>query len=81
MDIAVKKIELIDWLIRVKDEKLIQRIEALREDSARENYEARMPKTMDELEIKLKLSRQDIEAGCVHSQKEVEDFFKAKFVA
>jgi adenylate kinase family enzyme len=81
MDMAVKKIELIDWLIRVKDEKMIQRIEELRKDSTKDAYEDRMPKTMEELDIKLERSRQDIDAGRIHSQKEVEDFFKAKFVA
>jgi hypothetical protein len=81
MDMAVKKIELIDWLIRVKDEKMIQRIEELRKDSTKDAYGDRMPKTMEELDIKLERSRQDIDAGRIHSQKEVEDFFKAKFVA
>jgi hypothetical protein len=81
MDIAVKKIELIEWLIRLQDEKLIQRIEQLRKGMAKEAYGTRMPSTMEELERKLERSGQDIEAGRVHTQDNVEKFFKTKFVA
>ena len=35
MNIALKKIELIEWLSRLQDEKLIKRIEALRQGSAK----------------------------------------------
>lgn len=44
MDITLKKIELIDWLTRLQDEKLIQKIEALRKGSAKDAYVARTPK-------------------------------------
>ncbi len=33
MDIAVKKVELIEWLVRLQDESIIQRVEDLRKDS------------------------------------------------
>jgi hypothetical protein len=33
MDIAVKKIELIEWLSRLQDEKLIKKVEGLRKES------------------------------------------------
>jgi hypothetical protein len=80
MDIALKKIELIEWLARLKDEKLIERVEALKNSSAKEAYEARMPKTMGDLQEKLNRSCEDISAGRLHSQEEVENFFQAKFV-
>lgn len=78
MDIAVKKIELIEWLAKVKDKKLLLRVEALRKVSAKEAYEKRMPKTNAELQKKLDRGRADIIAGRVYAQSEVEAFFMSK---
>ncbi len=78
MDIAVKKVELIEWLARLQDEKLIQRIETLKKGSIKELYEQRMPKTMEELQAKLDKSEKDINTGKVHSQEAVENHFKAR---
>ena len=79
MDIALKKIELIKWLARLQDESLIQKIEVLRKGSVKDIYEKRMPETTNDLEAKLDRSEQDIKTGKVHSQEEVETFFKTKF--
>lgn len=79
MDIAVKKVELIEWLARLQDEKLIQRIEMLRKSSIKDLYEQRMPRTMEELHTRLNQSEQAIQEGKVHSQEEVENYFKARF--
>jgi len=79
MDIAVKKVELIEWLARLQDEKLIQRIETLRKNSIQELYEQRMPKTREALQAKLNQSEKDINAGKVYSQEEVENYFNARF--
>ena len=79
MDVAVKKIELIEWLARLQDEKLIQRFETLRKGSIKEMYEQQMPKTMEQLQAKLEQSEKDIAEGKVHSQDEVEKYFKARF--
>ncbi len=79
MDIAVKKVELIEWLVRLQDEKLIQRIDTLKKGSVKSLYEQRMPKTMEEIQAKLDRSEKDINAGNVHSQEEVENYFKTKF--
>ncbi|MBS1979413.1 MAG: hypothetical protein JST46_18730 [Bacteroidetes bacterium] len=79
MDIAVKKVELIEWLARLQDEKLIQRIENLKKASAKELYEQRMPKTSKELELKLSQSNKDIVDAKVHSQENVERHFEARF--
>lgn len=79
MDIAVKKVELIEWLARLQDEKLIQRIESLRKGSVKELYEQRMPTTMEELEAKLVRAEMDVSEGKVHSQEEVESYFNARF--
>jgi hypothetical protein len=79
MDIAVRKVELIEWLARLQDEKLIQRIETLKKGSIKELYEQRMPKTEQELETKLNRSEDDVKGGRVHSQDEVEHHFKGRF--
>ncbi len=79
MDIAIKKVELIEWLVRVQDQTLIERVEALRKQAAKEAYEKSMPKTPDELQASLDRSQEAILAGRVHTQAEVEAIFKAKF--
>lgn len=79
MDIAVKKVELIEWLARLQDEKLIQRIETLRKGSVKELYEQRIPRTVEELQARLDRSEKDINEGKVYSQEEVENYFKARF--
>jgi len=79
MDIAVKKVELIEWLARLQDEKLIQRIETLRKSSIQELYEQQMPKTREALQAKLNQSEKDINEGKVYSQEEVENYFNARF--
>lgn len=79
MDIALKKVELIEWLTRLQDEKLIQRIELLRKGSVDELYEQRIPKTMEALQEKLDRSDAAIKEGKVHSQEDVENYFKARF--
>jgi hypothetical protein len=78
MDLAVKKVELIEWLVRLQDEKLIKQIEALRRGSVKDSYELRMPKNMSELQEKLDRSEQSIRTGHIQTQEDVEIFFKAK---
>jgi hypothetical protein len=78
MDIALKKVELIEWLVRLQDEKLIQRIETLKRGSIKELYDQRMPKTVEELDAKLSQSENDIKEGKVHSQEDVESYFKGR---
>ena len=79
MNIAGKKIELIEWLVRLQDEKLIQRIENLKNDARREVFEKRTPKTIEELQSKLEQSESDINSGRVYAQEEVENYLKGKF--
>ncbi|MBT1703060.1 hypothetical protein [Chryseosolibacter indicus] len=79
MDISVKKIELIEWLARLQDESLIEKIEMLRKGSIKDIYEQRIPKTIEDLEEKLDRSEQNIKTGKVFSQEDAESFFKTKF--
>jgi hypothetical protein len=79
MDIAIRKVELIEWLARLQDENVIQRVETLKKGAVNELYEQRTPRTMSEMHAKLDKSEKDIQSGKVHSQEEVEGYFKAKF--
>jgi len=54
MNIAVKKIELIEWLTRLQDEKLIKKVEGLRKEAESDWW--------DTLTVE---QREDIEAGLV----------------
>jgi len=78
MDIALKKVELIEWLVKLQDEKIIQRIETIKKGSAQGIYEQQMPKTREEIQARLDQAEKDIIAGNVHTQEEVESYFKAK---
>jgi hypothetical protein len=75
MNLAVKKIELINWLTK-QDEAMINKIDSLRKSSIEKVYSSRMG---DNLESKLKRSESDIKAGRTNSQDEVESYFNSKF--
>ncbi len=79
MDLAVKKVELIEWLIQLKDENMLNRIESLKQGSIESYYNSRMPKNELELKKKLDQSEKDIEQGRTYSQQEVEARFLTKF--
>ncbi len=76
MELAVKKIELINWLTR-QDEAMVQKIDALRKSSMEPAYLARMG---EKLESKLNRSEADIKNGRNQSQEEVETYFKSKSI-
>jgi len=75
MDLAVKKIELINWLTK-QDEAMIKKIDILRKSSIESLYSGRMSES---LETKLKRSEMDIKDGRTHIQDEVESYFESKF--
>jgi hypothetical protein len=74
MDLAVKKIELINWLTR-QDEAMIKKIDMLRQSSMESSYAARMGENID---AKLERSEYDIKSGKTHTQEEVHLYFKNK---
>lgn len=74
MDLAVKKIELINWLTK-QDEAMIKKVDILRKSSIESAYSARMS---ENLQSKLERSDSDIKAGKTHGQDEVESYFKNK---
>ncbi|AKP51257.1 hypothetical protein [Cyclobacterium amurskyense] len=75
MHLAVKKIELINWLT-TQDETMIKKVDALRRSSIESAYRARMG---EDLESKLTRSKADRKSGKTHSQEDVENFFKSKW--
>jgi hypothetical protein len=75
MNLAVKKIELINWLTK-QDEAMINKIDSLRKSSIEKVYSSRMS---DSLGSKLERSESDIKAGRTASQHEVESYFNRKF--
>lgn len=70
MDLALKKIELINWLTK-QDESMIKKIENLRQGSIEEAYKNRMN---EDLEAKLSRAQSDIAAGRTYSQSDVQFF-------
>jgi hypothetical protein len=74
MNLAVKKIELINWLTK-QDEAMINKIDSLRKSSIEKVYSSRMS---DSLGSKLERSESDIKAGRTASQHEVESHFNRK---
>jgi hypothetical protein len=75
MDLAVKKIELINWLTR-QDEAMVEKIDALRKSSMESAYHSRMG---EKLESKLNRSEADFKSGRIHSQEYVETYLESKF--
>ena len=73
MDIAVKKVELIEWLARVKDKAVIRKVENLKNQSIKESYEAKLkPMSSKAYKAILEKSEEDYKQGRVISQKALE---------
>lgn len=72
MDLALRKIELIDWL-KNQDKKIIDQIDEIRKSELRKSYANRME---EDVSSKLERSDLDIAQGKTKSQEEVEAFFK-----
>ncbi len=79
MNLAVKKIELIEWLARLEDEQTINKIEDLKRTSIGKSLEERTPKSEKELRYKLEKSEDDIKYGRVSAHEKVEEYFKSRF--
>ena len=73
MDLAVKKIELIEWLAKVKDKTVIKKVESLKNQAIKESYESKL-KLMSSKAYKavLEKSEEDFKEGNVISQKALE---------
>ena len=73
MDIAVKKIELIEWLTKVQDKTMIKKVEDLKNQSIKSLYEAKLkPMSSKAYKVMLEKSEEDYKLGRVISQKALE---------
>lgn len=73
MDVAVKKVELIEWLARVQDKAVIKKIESLKNQSIKESYESKLkPMTSKAYKAMLEKSEEDYRKGRVISQSALE---------
>ena len=59
MDLAVKKIELIEWLTRLQDEKLIKKVESLRKEAEADWWDTLTVEQQEDIEAGVA----DLEAG------------------
>ena len=70
MDIAVKKVELIEWLARLQDKSLIEQVDRLKKKSVTEAYETKMkPMTSIEYKSMLDAAEEDLKNGRITSQE------------
>ena len=74
MDLAERKINIINWLLRVSDTNTISKIESLQQETSEYPTELKG----DALEERLRLSDEDIRYGRLSSQGDVEAYFNSK---
>ena len=73
MDIAVKKIEIIEWLTKVQDKTMIKKVETLKNQSIKSSYESKLkPLSSKAYKAMLEKSEEDYKQGRVISQKALE---------
>ncbi len=75
MDLAIKKIELINWLTR-QDESMIRKIDELRKSTIGKRYAERMDAPLSK---KVQRAEASIQQGRTFSQEDVEALFQKKF--
>jgi hypothetical protein len=73
MNIAVKKVELIEWLAGIQDKSLLDELENLKKKAVAESYESRMkPMTSQHYKSLLDQSEEDYKNGRLTSQENLE---------
>ncbi len=73
MNIAVKKVELIEWLAGIQDKSLLDELENLKKKAVAESYELRMkPMTSQHYKSLLDQSEEDYKNGRLTSQENLE---------
>lgn len=73
MDIAVKKVEIIEWLIQIKDKHLIEKVEELKKLSIKELYEAKLkPMSPQSYKAMLEQSEKDYKNNRSIAQESLE---------
>ena len=73
MDVAAKKVELIEWLARLQDKELLEQVDNLRKKSATEAYQSKLkPMSSWEYKSMLEDAEDDYNKGKVTSQEGLE---------
>lgn len=73
MDIAEKKIEIIEWLAQISDKKVIDKVEKIKNQSIKEIYESNLkPMSAKAFKSMLERSQRDFLKGRVISQDRLE---------
>jgi hypothetical protein len=73
MHIAVKKVELVEWLTKVQDKSVLKKIESLKTKSIKESYEGKLkPMSSKTYKMLLDTSLADYKKGRLLSQKDIE---------
>lgn len=75
MDLNTKKLDLINWLINLKDEAVIEQLNKIKQHGSLESYEDLPQAAKESIERGLK----DIEEGRVFSHEEVMQRLKGKY--
>lgn len=79
MDIQTRKVQFIEEYLRITDESLLDKLsDLLRKERQKRLKAALRPMSQQELADKLERSQQDIQAGRVHTQAEVEAYLKSR---
>ena len=72
MNLQTEKLQLTEWLARLQDADIVQRLLEIKQDSEVAAYEASLkPMTVDELLARSRASDEDIKAGRVYDIDEV----------
>lgn len=73
MNIAAKKVEIIEWLVQLQDEQMISEVEKLKNQSIKEMYEARLkPMSANAYKLMLEEAEEDYKKGHVIDQSRLE---------
>jgi DNA primase large subunit len=79
MDLSLRKMNIIEQLIKVQDESSIQRIEQALKVKYKKTTAAKLvAMSYEELQEKLDRSEQDVKDGRVYTTKEVREHFQNK---
>ena len=70
MDLQAKKLSLIEWLIQLKDEAVINKIDTFREMVS--SYDPTKRKSIEELYSELEKSEKDLKEGRITSLEDLE---------
>ncbi|MEQ8645956.1 MAG: hypothetical protein RIC06_02140 [Cyclobacteriaceae bacterium] len=73
MNIAVKKVELIEWLTRIEDKSLLDQVDTIKKKAIAESYEAKQkPMSSSRYKSLLDQAEEEYKNGKVTSQEDLE---------